>query len=47
MVYQVFVVYSKLVRGLVQWSLQSFETLRPKVVPLLRSERYSLRSSGL
>ena len=44
---QVFVVYSKLVKGLVQWSLCSLETLRSKVVPSLCSGRYSLRPSGI
>ena len=32
-------IYSKSVRGLVQWSLRSLETLRPEVAPSLRSPR--------
>ena len=38
-------IYSKSVRGLVQWSLRSLETLRPEVAPSLRSGRHSLRPS--
>ena len=48
MVYQVFVVYSKLVRGLVQWSLRSLETLSPEVAPSLHAlETLQPRTFGL
>ena len=40
-------VYFKSVRGLIQWSLRSLETLRPEVAPSLRSGHHSLGPSGL
>ena len=39
--------YSKLVRYLVQWDLRSLETFRPEVAPSLRSGPYRLGPSGL
>ena len=39
--------YSKLVRGLVQWSLRFYETVNPLIAPSIRSECYSLRLRSL